>query len=1241
MKSPFKHVIAGLVLAIPPCPVSAADVSWDTTPGVPGPGNGTLTGGPGTWNITNGNWTTDAGATNIAWINGPDVAVFSGAAGAVDLGIPITAGGLVFNSDGYSVTGNTLTLAGAPVITVGTGFFTTISSVIAGTVGLTKSGLGTLNLTSPNTHTGATTVSNGVLGLTGNRTASSGALIAGNVAAQSGTLAISAGNFSTGTGDIQVGAAAGSVGIVQQTGGTLATGSTSANNGRVLIGAATPATGTYHLSGGSLTANATGTTGLNNANVLVLGTNNNSTATFNLSGTGTLVVPQTFGYLQISRSNSSSDSISGTFNQTGGTAAISYLGMGGPVNSNGISNLDVTAGSFSVTTGFATMAAGAGSTAAITIGGTAIVTLPEFPTIRGSNASATLTFDGGTLRPAAASNAYIGGLTEATIQDGGATIDVPTARNISISQNLLAHPTSTGGGLHKTGAGILTLSGFHTYTGPTVVAAGSLVLTGEIHSNSQVTVANGATLGGSGSAAGTVTSPGTLAPAGTLATGPADLTGGTLAIKVNGDSAGRLLSSGTIHLSGTSLDVSEVNSGSAVSYVIAEGANITGTFSPADLPSGYSLTYTATKVILNLALVVVNYPTWSSVNGLDATNNGPAMDPDNDGTNNLMEYVLGGLPVGTGAGDTSILPSPALDETYLYFQFERTSVSADDTIQSVALSGDLTNWNEFTSIGSSSEGAVTISENGEKQFVSVAVPRSRAVDGKLFARLEVDANFPIVGEVPGFVEISRHWAPVIYHAVRENTDFGRQLHAARDAIVSMNFDGDFDVANNWHNSRYQPGQQGHLADRLTPPLHGKAYCGVVESEAFFFITYGFYHSGQDSFFSAARHQNDWEAIVLAVRKDGSRYGKLEGMMTQFHTDQFSYLPSEIKFSGHRPIIYIEPNGGLEGHGIKAYTNQNPGSNGLVYVPGSSSENVTSTTLATSGNWNTAPRCQYKLIPISEMWGLIGRTGLNDPYSGWKVFNYARAANYPSYDHEPAGGNPPWDRDFFMNPFVFFSANFPALQPELADDSYVFNPYLNGASTQSGPNNPNGVLPSPGWQKSQLGGTSGYAWTHRGETTLYHRNSTAADDRLTFNHVNAGGDFSIQGRIHSVQDITNSRAGLMIRNSTADTSRMIGLLVSPGQQVLLQYRTSDGAGLSTIVAGPMPATDQPVWLRLERKGGDLVASYSYQEFGGQFTVLATVPIPMDDQVVTGMAMRSSNATYFSTATMTHIEVQSTP
>jgi autotransporter-associated beta strand protein len=850
------------------------------TPGILGAGNGSVTGGPGTWNTINGNWTADNGANNVAWNNSAnDVAVFGGTAGSVALGIAITAGGLTFNTTGYAVTGNTLTLAGTPIVTTASRLSANIASEVQGAVGFTKSSSGT---------------------------------------------------------------------------------------------------------------------SLNNANGFLLGLANHSTGTFNLSGTGSLVLTPNpaisgtlYAYLQIGRSN---------------------------------------------------------STGSITIGGDADVTLPAFPTARGSGATANITFDGGTLKPTTASAAYMRNLTNAFVKSGGARFEVASGKDIAISQALIKGATG-GGGLIKTGLGALMLSGVHTYEGPTLVTNGSLIVAspGVINATSAVHVSAGATLGGSGTVAGTLTSSGTIAPGvpgvGTLHTGDAALNAGSL-----------------------------------------------------------------------------------------------------------------------------------------------------------------------------------------------------ASDGKLFARLEASPNFPIIAAEPGMMEISRYWAPVVYQEVREKADFGRQLYGARDSFVAMNFDGDWDVANNWHNSRYHADEQGLLGDRLTPPLYGKSYSAVVESQKFLFLTYGFYHSGQDSFFSAARHQNDWETVVFVVRKDGSRYGKFEGMMTQFHTDQYSYLPSQITFSNHRPIIYIEPNGGIEGHGIMAYTNQNPGSNGLVYMPGPFSENVTSTTLTTNGNWNTAPRCQYKLVPITEMWALIGRTGLNDPYAGWKLYNYARPENYPTYDQEPSGGNPPWDRDFFMNPFVFFSANFPGLQADLAADSYVFDPYLNGSSSQSGPNNPNGVLPAAAWQKTQLGGTSGYAWTHRGETTLYHRSISAADDRFTFSHTNASVDFVIQGRVHSVQDITSSRAGLMIRNSNAETSRMITLLAGADQQVLLQYRSTDGGSLSALVTGPVPANDQPVWLRLERKGGDIIASYSYQEFGGQFTVLATVPISMDNQVVTGMAFRSNNTAYFSAATMTNLELQ---
>ena len=58
--------------------------------------------------------------------------------------------------------------------------------------------------------------------------------------------------------------------------------------------------------------------------------------------------------------------------------------------------------------------------------------------------------------------------------------------------------TVTDGGLNKAGDGQLFLSGSNTYTGPTAVNAGMLVLDGSIAdgpSTVDVAVANGATLG--------------------------------------------------------------------------------------------------------------------------------------------------------------------------------------------------------------------------------------------------------------------------------------------------------------------------------------------------------------------------------------------------------------------------------------------------------------------------------------------------------------------------------------------------------------------------------------------------------------------------------------------------------------------------------------------------------------------------------------------------------------------------
>ena len=140
-------------------------ITWDVTPGVAGAGDSTITGGAGTWDQnTTGNWTIDGGANNINWDNSGSrvIPVFGNVGGAVTLASPISADGVIVNTDAYTFSGDTLTLGGpSPSVNVATGT-TEMAQVIAGSAGLTKLGGGVLKLTGlSNTYSG-TTYLNGI-----------------------------------------------------------------------------------------------------------------------------------------------------------------------------------------------------------------------------------------------------------------------------------------------------------------------------------------------------------------------------------------------------------------------------------------------------------------------------------------------------------------------------------------------------------------------------------------------------------------------------------------------------------------------------------------------------------------------------------------------------------------------------------------------------------------------------------------------------------------------------------------------------------------------------------------------------------------------------------------------------------------------------------------------------------------------------------------------------------------------
>ena len=120
------------------------------------------TGGSGDWNTSSANWT---GAGTLWPASGTDNdAVFGVAAGTVTIPSAVTANDLTFSTDGYTVTGGSLTLNGTtPTLTTDPGVSAVISSVISGASGLVKAGSGTLSLSGANDYTGGTTLNAGLL----------------------------------------------------------------------------------------------------------------------------------------------------------------------------------------------------------------------------------------------------------------------------------------------------------------------------------------------------------------------------------------------------------------------------------------------------------------------------------------------------------------------------------------------------------------------------------------------------------------------------------------------------------------------------------------------------------------------------------------------------------------------------------------------------------------------------------------------------------------------------------------------------------------------------------------------------------------------------------------------------------------------------------------------------------------------------------------------------------------------
>jgi autotransporter-associated beta strand protein len=492
--------------------------SWDGT-GVQN--NGVISGGSGTWNGTNTNWTNASGTVNSAW--GGGTAVFGTVGGTVTVGSPINVQGLIFGVTGYTLTGAAkapLNLVGgpgsAPLISVTHASDTaTIGAVISGIAGLGANGAGTLILTNAaNTYTGGTFITAGTVQI--GTSAVPGSLGSGVVAVTGGGLldvvnihnnvlsnAVSNGVGGDGTleinsklnntisGQLTDGGADQLFLLQNGTGTTILTNPNNSYSGGTVVAKGTLQIGTSGKSGvagslGSAPVNLGAATTLSFVNV------SGGIVTNNITNSSS-------GIALINVNSTQSLTASGVLSDgTPGILALTQSGTGTTIL-NGANNYS---GATKVTAG--TLQVGDGTTMGTTLGSTTV-------TVSGSGGLALDLADSGNFN-----NAVV--LSSAT----------SSFKSITGNTQMIGGVISGTGTFNQNGTGITVLdSGVtETYTGATNVNAGILEVDGTLAAGSTVHVASGATLRGTGTIKGNVTLTGN----GTIGFGSGGNIGGALTV---------------------------------------------------------------------------------------------------------------------------------------------------------------------------------------------------------------------------------------------------------------------------------------------------------------------------------------------------------------------------------------------------------------------------------------------------------------------------------------------------------------------------------------------------------------------------------------------------------------------------------------------------------------------------------------------------------------------------------------
>ena len=462
-----------------------------------------------------------------------------------------SGGTITLNHDFYVGQGSgangTYTISGGGVLNTGRDFVVGRES---GTGALTMTG-GTITKTGDEKFIVGHNNGVGVVAQSGGTISVNNELYIGNEnAGASGTYTLSGTGALSVANEVVVGRESGT-GILNVDGGTI----TTTGNGNMYIGRRN-GTGTLNQTAGVINVNREFGVGTRDDNKIGIGTYNLSggslAATNNIfigkelgaSGTMTMTggTMSTSDKLQIGHNQAT-----GVLTQSGGTVNVQnevYIGNENSGSSVGTYTLSGTA---ALNVGNEVLVGRDNATGTLNLNGGTVTTKK----VEGGTGSATVNFNGGILKARESQGAFITNLDVADVQSGGIHID-SNGFDLAISQVF----TGTGG-LTKSGAGRLTLSGSNAYAGASTVAAGSLFVDGG-QGNGAVQVNAGGTLGGSGVIGGAATIDGVLSPGNS----PGVLTVGGLVL--GGSSTSIFEIDGLVR--GTQYDGLDVTGGSGPTY---------------------------------------------------------------------------------------------------------------------------------------------------------------------------------------------------------------------------------------------------------------------------------------------------------------------------------------------------------------------------------------------------------------------------------------------------------------------------------------------------------------------------------------------------------------------------------------------------------------------------------------------------------------------------------------------------